>query len=82
MDQNEISFEAIFRSSSFKMYTSPRCEKAYEEFEQFLQSKFSNYDIRNKIETEANRCCSAAHESGFEQGFCFAVKLMKILYDI
>ena len=82
MDNNEFSFEALFRCAEFKRSTSPEYKRATDEFYDFLESKFSDSKTFNEFESEATKYCTAAQESGFEQGFCFAVKLMKFLQNI
>lgn len=82
MDFNEISFEALFKCCEFKRYTSSKYKASTEKFYRFLEEKFPNFNIRNEIEREANSYCTAAEESGFEQGFCFAVKIIKFLNNV
>ena len=82
MDKNEISFEALFSCCEFIHYSSPQCKKVYKDFDLLLEEKISDKDIRHDIDSESGRCCNAAYESGFAQGFCFAVKIMDFLNDI
>lgn len=82
MDQNEISFEALFKCGAFKRYESPEFKEAFSELYCIMDGKLSDFDTRDKIEVASNICCSAAHRSGFEQGFRFAVKLMRALNNI
>ena len=82
MDPNEFSFEALFSCSEFKRYTSPSYKEATAKFYNFLGSKFSDFKEFSDIESEANKYSTAAQESGFEQGFRFAVKLLRNLYDM
>ena len=82
MDLNTISFEALFNCNEFERYTSPAYKKATEKYYKFLADNISDPDIRDKFESEANRYCAAAEESSFEQGFRFAVKLLRHLYDM
>ena len=82
MDQNEFSFEALFSCSEFKRYTSLKYQKAYNRFYEFLENNLSDRDSIHDFESEANMYSSAAEEAGFEQGFCFAVKIMKFLSKI
>ena len=81
MDFNEFSFEALFSSCDFERYDSQQLKKAVADLNKLLQSKF-NFDVCCEIETASNRCCNAAQEAGFEQGFLFALRLMKKLYDM
>ena len=82
MDSNEFNFEALFRCAQFIRYTSPAYKKATDVFYDFLKRKFDDFNSYNEFESESNKYCTAAQESGFEQGFCFAVKLMKALERI
>lgn len=82
MDENEFSFEALFSCAEFKRYTSPAYKRVTDEFYDYLESKFRDSKTFNEFESEANKYSTAAQESGFEQGFCFAVKLMKFLQNI
>ena len=83
MDNNEFSFEALFnKCSEFKRYSSLKCQKAYNRFYEFLENNLNSRDIIHSFESEANMYSSAAEESGFEQGFCFAVKIIKLLQKI
>ena len=82
MDFNEISFEALFESCEFKRYVSPEYKAATEKFYNFIEEKFSAFNDRSEFEREANLYCTAAEESGFEQGFCFAVKIIKFLNNV
>ena len=82
MDYNEFSFEALFRCSEFKRYTSPEYKEVTDKFYDFLGSKFSDFKEFSEFESESNRYSTAAQESGFEQGFCFAVKIIKFLNNI
>ena len=82
MDENEFSFEALFRCAEFKRYTSPAYKDTTDKFYEFLESRFRDYREFSEIESESTKYCTAAHESGFMQGFCFAVKLMRFLQNI
>ena len=82
MDPNEFSFEALFRCPEFKRYTSPAHKEVADKFYDFLKSKFSDFKAFSEFENESNKYSTAAQESGFEQGFCFAVKIMKFLSNI
>ena len=82
MDLNKISFESLFECCEFKRYVSPNYTAATEKFYKFLEEKFSEFNVRCEFETEVNLYCTAAGGSGFEQGFRFAVKIIKFLNDI
>ena len=82
MDENEFSFKALFKNSEFKRYTSPEYQKAYSRFYKFLEDNLNDREIIDKFESEANLYCSFAEDSGFMQGFCFAVKIIKFLNKI
>ena len=82
MDLNDISFEALFKCDIFEWYDSPKLEKITLEFSQFLNEKLDSSEICHEIEAASNKCCAAAQESGFEQGYRFAVKLLRHLYDM
>ena len=68
MDSNEFSFEALFNSCDFIRYDSPEWKNSVRELNDFLQSKFSDFDLCSDIESISNSCCTAAHNAGFEQG--------------
>lgn len=82
MDLNEFSFEALFKCPGFKWWYSPGLEAASKEFDEILQSKITDRKIYLEIEYASNHYNSIVQNTAFEQGFCFAVKLMKRLYDI
>ena len=83
MDNNEFSFEALFnKCSEFERYTSPEYKNAYDRFYKFLENNLDDRKMIDNFESEANLYCSFAEESGFEQGFCFAVKIIKFLNNI
>lgn len=82
MDFNEFNFEALFKSPSFKWWYSPKMEAADREFDEILKSKITDRKIFLEIEYVSNKRNSVAQDTGFEQGFRFAVKLMKRLYDM
>lgn len=82
MDFNEFSFEALFRCNDFCFCDSPELEAADKEFDRILKRNITDRDIYREIECASNEHNSAAQRSGFEQGFRFAVKLMRKLYDM
>ena len=82
MDPNEISFEALFKCADFEWCDSPKLESATRDLREFLKSKLDDHDACDEISSASIAYCSAAQESGFEQGFRFAVKLLKNLYDM
>ena len=82
MDFNEFSFEALFRCHDFKCWDSPESIAADKEFDKILKRTITDHDIYREIESASNEHCSVIQKSSFEQGFCFAVKLMKKLYDM
>lgn len=82
MDLNEFSFEALFRCPSFKWWYSSELENASKEFDEILQSKINDRKIYLDIEYASNTYNSIVQNTAFEQGFCFAVKLMRKLYDM
>ena len=82
MDQNEFSFEALFKCSGFKWWYPPELEAAGREFDEILESKITDRKIYLDIEYASNKYNSIVQNAAFEQGFCFAVKLMKKLYDM
>ena len=82
MDFNEFSFEALFRCSDFCFCYSPELEAADKKFDRILKRIITDHDIYREIEAASNEHNSAAQKSGFEQGFRFAVKLMRRLYDM
>ena len=82
MDFNEFSFEALFRCPDFKSWDSPELIAADKEFFKLLKSRITDHSIYIEIECASNEHCAIVQESGFEQGFRFAVKLMKKLYDM
>ena len=82
MDLNRISFEDLFKCADFEWYDSPELEAVTRNFSQMLQGRISDSDICNEIKTASNKCRNAAQRSGFEQGFRFAVKLLRNLYDM
>lgn len=79
---DDFDVEEFFDYYRFNFEDPPELKKTYNNFNQFLKDKFSDIDLCHEIEASSNICCSAAQQSGFEQGFCFAVKLMKALYKI
>ena len=82
MDNNEFSFEALFKCGEFKRYSSSEYKQAFGRFHKFLEDNLDDRNIIDSFESEANLYCSFAEDSGFEQGFCFAVKLMRFLQNI
>ena len=82
MDTNEFSFDALFKCSDFKCYDSPELIAADKEFYKLLKNRITDRSIYIEIECASNEHGSVVHKSGFEQGFCFAVKLMKALERI
>lgn len=82
MDNNEFSFEAVFRNDEFKRYESPEFLKAVFEFDKLIKSKLGDVEIREQIDNASAKCCIAAQDSSFEQGFCFAVKLIRFMCEI
>ena len=83
MDENEFSFEALFnKCSEFKRYTSPEYKNAYDRFYKFLNDNLNDSRLVDKFENETSLYCTFAEESGFMQGFCFAVKIIKFLNNI
>ena len=82
MDFNEFSFEALFKCPSFKWCYPPKAEAASKEFDEILKSKITDGKIYLDIEYAVNKFNSISQDAAFEQGFCFAVKLMKKLYDM
>lgn len=82
MDNNEFSFEAVFRNDEFKRYESPEFLKAVFEFDGLIKNKLSDADIREQIDNASSKCSIAAQDSSFEQGFCFAVKLIRFICGI
>lgn len=79
MDNNELSFEAVFRNSEFKRYESPEFLKSVFEFDKLIKNKLNDDEIREEIDNAAAKCCTAAQDSSFEQGFCFAVKIIRFM---
>ena len=82
MDLNEFNFKALFKSRDFKWCDSPELEAADKEFDELLKSRITDRRAYFDIDYASNKHTSIAQESGFEQGFCFAVKLMRKLYDM
>ena len=82
MDHNEMSFEALFRCSNFIIWDSPKLKKAAFDLRTLLKSKVSDRAVYDEISAAANAFSTASYESGFEQGFRFAVKLLRNLYDM
>ena len=82
MDFNEFSFEALFKCDDFCFCASPELEAANKEFDRLLKNKITDRDTYRDVEFASGKHSSAAQRSGFEQGFRFAVKLMRRLYDM
>ena len=82
MDFNEFSFEALFKCTDFCFCNSPELEAADKKFDRVLKRNITDHDIYREIESASNEHNSAAMQAGFEQGFRFAVKLMRRLYDM
>ena len=82
MDFNEFSFEALFKCKDFCFCDSPELDAADREFIEALENNICDKDTYNHLEYTAVKCCDAAQKAGFEQGFRFAVKLMRRLYDM
>ena len=82
MDLNLFNFKALFNSSDFKWCNSPELEAADREFDELLKRSVTDRRAYFDIDYASNKHTSIAQESGFEQGFRFAVKLMKRLYDM
>ena len=82
MDLNEFSFEALFKSTDFVWYDSPKVKASAQNFNQLLKSKISDHDTYDKISCALTECSADSLEAGFEQGFLFALRLIKGLYDM
>lgn len=82
MDCNEFSFDALFDNSAFKTYESEEFLTAFEDLNRALESYISDMVVRSNIESAALGCTAEAQKASFEQGFCFAVKLIKSLMRI
>ena len=82
MDLNEFNFKALFKSRDFKWCDSPELEAADKKFDDLLKSMVTDRKAFFELDYASNKHTSIAQESGFEQGFRFAVKLMKKLYDM
>ncbi len=82
MDCNEFSFDALFNNGEFKIYESRELLEAFKELNIALESHIGDESIRSHIGMTAMGCASEAQRASFEQGFCFAVKLIKSLMRI
>ncbi len=82
MDTNEFSFDALFDNSKFKIYESAELLSAFKELNIVLESHIGDESIRSHIGMAALYCTTEAQKASFEQGFCFAVKLIKSLMSI
>ena len=80
MDNNEISFETILHNAEFKRCQSAENMRAAALFEIFLTKNFPDLEEREKVDKATAAYVYAAENSAFEQGFSFAVKLMKFIY--
>ncbi len=74
MDCNKFSFDALFKSSDFKIYESKKLLSAFRNLNEVLELYVKDFDTRQKIESAALDCTTYAQHSSFKQGFCFAVK--------
>ena len=82
MDYNEFSFEALFKCEDFCFCDSPELEASNKEFDKILKNKITDRDIYRDVEFASGKHILYAQRSGFEQGFRFAVKLMRRVYDM
>lgn len=82
MDCNEFSFDALFDNSEFKAYESAEMLTAFNELNIVLESHIADEGLRSYIELSVCGCTAEAQRASFEQGFRFAVKLMKSLLGI
>lgn len=82
MDNNEFSFDALFKCGEFSRYESTKTGYSYNELEQFIDKNIKDSDISDELKSniEAYRCLS--FDDGFKQGFCFAVKSLKFMLKI
>ena len=82
MDSNEFSFNALFRCPNFIWYDSVKLEEEAHNVTKLLTDNLEDNEFFDKITTAIDKYNSVAQENGFEQGFHFAVKLMRKLYDM
>lgn len=79
MDTNEISFDAIVHNPEFKRCQFPENITAAEIFHEFLNDNIEDHSLRDKIESAAVAYVTASENAAFEQGFSFAVKMIKFI---
>lgn len=82
MDNNEFSFDALFKCGGFHFYESAKTSYAYNELERFIDKNIKDGDVADELKSnvECYRCSSL--DDGFKQGFCFAVKSLKFMLKI
>ena len=79
MDTNEISFEAILHNPEFKRCRTVENMRAAALFEFFLDENFPSFEMREKVAHAVGAYLVDSENAAFEQGFRFAVKLMKFI---
>ncbi|MCM1024542.1 MAG: hypothetical protein NC395_10855 [Prevotella sp.] len=82
MDCNKFSFDALFSTEQFIVYESEALLSAYKELNDVIEQYIADDIIRSKVESAALSCSMEARCCSFEQGFCFAVKLLKKINEI
>ena len=82
MDNNEFSFDALFKCSEFRRCESTKTSYAYNELEHFISKNIKDDDIADELKSDIEHYRCLSFDDGFKQGFCFAVKAIKFLMKI
>lgn len=82
MDNNEFSFDALFKCGEFRRYESTKTSYAYNELEQLIDKNIKDDDISDELKSDIEHYRCLSFDDGFKQGFCFAVKSLKFMLKI
>lgn len=82
MDNNEFSFDALFKCGGFRSCESTKTSYAYNELERFIDKNIKDSDIADELRSNAESYRCSSFDDGFKQGFCFAVKSLKFMLKI
>lgn len=82
MDNNEFSFDALFKCCEFNTCESTETSYAYNELEQLIDKSIKDDDISDELKSDIEHYRCLSYDDGFKQGFCFAVKSLKFMLKI
>lgn len=82
MDNNEFSFDALFKCGEFRRCEGTKTSYAYNELEQFIGKSIKDDDISDELKSDIENYRCLSFDDGFKQGFCFAVKSLKFMLKI